>query len=1168
MLSHLRFHRRGHSNPSSPYPDQPPSPSFSGGQLSPYVNDNLSPHDGRPPSPGSSSTMPPSLPPIARVTSADPDLSSSRQNDFNTTPHLEARSPQPLRSPYNNESGFIGGVALRNYRRDLEAQAAGRYQSIDSVSGVPNDGKQPHHQPRPVLSPIDTATSPAGHYVKPASFSTSTKVQGPGAPAIGRRPVGTRLTTEPASLSVHPSTSEPPKGKKSLPFLKNPMSGLLMRRKNNQNVPDLLPLPLRTGGEEPTYDPRIRGTRVHDFSAPRRKNIPQSESSLSILSAKSDQPSAKDSHFSPLSDGREGAPPADSPRLTSSISDPNRGGATIKSPSPISQSTSMPLQQADTLGTESSSEDAPPVPPKDDTPSSSMNSSRRSQAYSRDFSAIPRTNASVRTTLSKKISLSEASNRDTISSLPRHMKSTSSRFSFDMIGAAKAEKLLEERHRQRYVEKNMEEENNGPRDSRFDDFDEDAFDYDAMMDDDGFEERIPGVNADYDDDAGFEEEIPMVNTDYDEDDYLVDEDDPNNDQENFAGFVFSRSNPSSSLASPQSAGMMITPRDAEGRVIGFAVTQHSPHNATLPISPHQPSPLFQASNAESSGLGIQGMDFPATSVAEVVAPGLVADLPPGASQGHPGDDLYFDNGMVGFEDEFAEDLAASPEWDTAPFDESIFDNIDTDKYGRPIPGAFAQAQSLRQAALQTDVKRESDIASQLSAHSAAHSTAHTSLSADFQKSREDGRGSVGSVSSAAEVVPPDVTGTQNHSVAVYQAALAAAAYEAAASGKFQRQASPPRDDSITLSDQMSNRSPVQEDDFVVESVEENYLDTHSYEALDDYELDDDAIIAEANASALANDSDGWYGQEFGFYAKPTNQQHGSHNGSSSTAYEYSNGGFFGPKGLPNLARTMSGRLVSREPNLTPITERSEYSNRNSIMSSLGMPGFGPGTPIQSPGLAQLAMMAERGDDQMSLSALMRLRSKAWGGSQASLSSSREGSPRSEYSPWGANGAPNVAPVGGHARKNSVFSTMSRDSEAGSISGSPTLTMGMSYLASPPPPLPSQSEFMMNSRGSHRNSLRSEASYPPVLEVEIPSHTDVHDGPLSAVSEVSSSECTSASAATRRPGMGHRHKGSADSISYMKEEDCGETRWVMERRRTAETGEVEILEREVVEGGRI
>jgi hypothetical protein len=51
-------------------------------------------------------------------------------------------------------------------------------------------------------------------------------------------------------------------------------------------------------------------------------------------------------------------------------------------------------------------------------------------------------------------------------------------------------------------------------------------------------------------------------------------------------------------------------------------------------------------------------------------------------------------------------------------------------------------------------------------------------------------------------------------------------------------------------------------------------------------------------------------------------------------------------------------------------------------------------------------------------------------------------------------------------------------------------------------------------------------------------------------------------------MGHRHKGSADSVSYIKEEDSGETRWVVERRRTAESGEIEILGRQIIEGGRI
>tara|TARA_R110002033_G_scaffold135462_1_gene174997 strand:- start:168 stop:428 length:261 start_codon:yes stop_codon:yes gene_type:complete len=47
---------------------------------------------------------------------------------------------------------------------------------------------------------------------------------------------------------------------------------------------------------------------------------------------------------------------------------------------------------------------------------------------------------------------------------------------------------------------------------------------------------------------------------------------------------------------------------------------------------------------------------------------------------------------------------------------------------------------------------------------------------------------------------------------------------------------------------------------------------------------------------------------------------------------------------------------------------------------------------------------------------------------------------------------------------------------------------------------------------------------------------------------------------------HRYTGSAESISYTKDEDpAGGPRWILERRRTGEDGEVE-LEREVVKGG--
>ncbi len=152
-----------------------------------------------------------------------------------------------------------------------------------------------------------------------------------------------------------------------------------------------------------------------------------------------------------------------------------------------------------------------------------------------------------------------------MSALPRHMKSTSSRFSFDMIGAAKQEKLLEERHRQRAAER-LTPDPRDPRDSSFDEYDED-FDYDAMMEDDGLEEMIPGVNADY------EDEEDILEEEFEGGDLEAEMEDPDNDQENFAGFVFQRSNPPSSITSPHTPGMLATPRDATGRVIGYALTK-------------------------------------------------------------------------------------------------------------------------------------------------------------------------------------------------------------------------------------------------------------------------------------------------------------------------------------------------------------------------------------------------------------------------------------------------------------------------------------------------------------------------------------------------------------------------------------------------------------------
>ncbi|KAI1780694.1 hypothetical protein F4818DRAFT_396501 [Hypoxylon cercidicola] len=1148
MLSHLRFHRRGPSNPSSPVPENNP---WDTGSLQPA---QLVPEDGIPtpeirprsatsvpfahghgqppsqsvpilsqphPQPKSPPQpqqyqQPPVLPPIARISSADSDLSLDLGN-FDSRQREESK-PLP-RSPYNEGSGFIGGLALQNYRREQQAL---RPSSIDRNATKVSDPALFNTHAGAGMANFSNHPPPPARPVKTASsFATSAPPQN--AAATGKRPPGVRMTSEPQVLQSQAAVPDAPRGKKSLPFLKNPLPTLLMRRKTSQNMPELT-LPLRRHDEEPSYDPRIKGTRVHDFSAPRPRKVVSSGEPTSLGVEKPRQDT-----ISP----------------------------TIEYSSPITE--------------------APPVPPKDDTSQSTRTSSTYSQTISIDATLSQksrdsgdsrpnvefkndrnsqRRKSSIPTSLmSLSRNVSEASARDVLSSLPKHMKSTSSRFSFDMVGAAKQEKLLEERHRQRQQDRKADE-SLGPRDSRFDEFDEDAFDYDAMDYDDDLEERIPGVNADYDE----------------EDDGFEGIDDPDNDQENFAGFVFQRSNPASELTSPHSTGLLPTPRDASGNVIGYAMTEEAstvPHHSDSSL-PDQSEVLTEqpSERVTPTGLGIQGFEAASEEMShqqqphELVQPRTL----------NKDDELYFNDGLIHDFD---------GEGDGSAFDESIFDLDDTDKYGRPIPGLFANALSQRKA-VQEAKKRESDITSRLSAQSAlSPSTAHTSLSADLQSKPTGPDAGEEKILSAEEQRSsvPGLHTTEQDQIVAYQAALAAAAHQAAASGKFRRDSSPTPPAELTITSPTTSGSSQSHSH--PEELNDYEYDNELSSGLDDYELDDDDIIAEANASALANDSDGWYGQEFGFYSAPTplNTHHTASVLTEKNLYHYSHGGYFGPSGVN---RSTSGRIVSREPNLTPITERSEYSNRNSIMS-LGVPqSANPSAPLQSPGLAQLAMMAD--DDNMSLSALLRLRSKAWGGSQASLVSSRDGSPSDRNgaaSPWNQE----QLGISSHGRKNSAFSIFSQESTGpGSDAGSPTLTLSMPGIPNntiPPLGMPSNSNPVSATSPIGApvfSPIQSSSVCPPVFE-------DEELSPLDERKTEGGSANTSASGtlkksfnenmspvigmpSQKKPGMGHRHRGSADSISYTKEEESGEIRWIMERRRTAESGEIEILGRQIVDRGRI
>ncbi|KAI0205447.1 hypothetical protein F4808DRAFT_409257 [Astrocystis sublimbata] len=1122
-MLHLRFHRRTPSNPTSPVLDrascdtaalQPahlvPADGVPAPDVRPRPDTSLaSAHHAHGQPPARSQTQaqpharrddnPPVLPPIARVVSADSAQSVYGQDAYLDSDQTPRDDPKPLpqpqpRPPTREQPGFIGGLALENYSRGNEATHA----ALPGSSPLPPAAAS-GRQPVPAKAPraMSSFTGPAN--------SQST-------PPLGKRPPGARMASDPPATSNPPVAREPSKAKKGLPFLKNPMSTLLLRRKTSQSIPDLS-LPLRKRPEEPAYDPRIRGTVVHDFSAPRpRRPTPQQGAVGSHESATGR--TSGDGHL------QHGSPSA-----------PTR---------------------------------APPVPPKDDHVDSVRTAHRLSTRHSTDPSpaqgsrSLPErqsagaqadeqvvaaamrksTAASFRSSVSRKASA--ASTTNTISAIPKHMKSTSSRFSFDMIASAEQEKILEERHRQRQQDK-FSGLPSDRRDSRFDEFDEDSFDYDAMDCDDDLEERIPGVNADLDD--------------YEEDAFGA-ADDPDNDQDNFAGFVFQRSDPTSLITSPFSPGPIPTPRDADGHVIGYAETgdvsglEPSPQPYSSRVA--EPDPSVNHHNEITTGLGIQGLGQAAESP-EAMAERLHINDKRHLNED---DELYFNGGMHNFEGE----------GDGSAFDESIFDLNDTDQYGRPIPGMFPQALAQRNAAVEAK-KRDSGMTSRLSGQSVvSQSTAHTSLSVDMRSKsgytqHDDADYSHVLQQHQAPQLLPGQEDAGYLAALPSPEALVSHLHMAAASGKFRRDSSPdPPTDLIVTSPTASGPSHP-DPDTTDEDPLAGYEDDDFSAGLDEYEEDDDPIIAEANASALANDYDGFYEQEFGFYSNPLPpSRHPSQKSAGENIYQYSNGGYFAPSGV---ARTTSGRVVSREPSLTPITERSEYSNRNSMMSIGWSPAPTNSGAIQSPGLAQLAMMAE--DHDMSLHALMMLRNRAWGGSQASVSSSRDGSP------YERNGA--ISPLNQETnttdRKNSAFSLYSQGSTcADSDAGSPTLTAIPNLTTNPIPPLAIPTGLAASPVSAPVFSpMLGTTTFSPLSEVEEPASPEsthkIAQGP-----DEPTTPTLGVSPHQQRPSMGHRHKGSAGSISYVKEQDGNESRWILERRRTGERGETEVLEREVVGGGRI
>ncbi|MCJ1294224.1 hypothetical protein MMC34_005781 [Xylographa carneopallida] len=671
--------------------------------------------------------------------------------------------------------------------------------------------------------------------------------------------------------------------------------------------------------------------------------------------------------------------------------------------------------------------------------------------------------------------------------LPKHFKSNASRFSFDLagVGSSTQEKLLEERHRQKNaprrhgsmssrVSASMNTVGGLGEEDGEDEFMVEDDEYDGLL-----EERIPGVNADADDD--------MSNK-------------------------FDAISRAAMVGLPQHT---YTPNEAAIRL--YEDFTHHP-NLDTPRALGIP-------DGKQDRLSVQDNQLAASSVSDDHTAGDLAASQHSLEHIHESsiqrpqkrvyeDDLYFDDGMI---DQFEN-------WDSTTFDESVFDDDTSRIYGMPLRDLKPLPNIIESSSAETSQQSTRPISAE-SGSKAYHAlvnvdpetTTNLVVLANTLPVRTKSL-----INKAASAPSFDQSiGLTSDNLAAYHSALASAAEAAARDGRFDRKLSLDEGEQevqdyssvpkphVSFDEQKMRQARAIPEAFVVED------DANDFEF--DDEQEDDAIISAANAEALENDEEGFYGREFGFFA------HASGSGEA----QYANGGYFGPAGIDGLKRSHSGKANFQEPSLTPITERSEWSQRNSMVS-LPMQGlYSPSLP--TPGLAQLADAMQYEDDDMSLSALLKLRRGAFGGSNTSLVSSgshKTGSPQSYLPP--TPGAALSSALSGSHLVSSGYSLVGKDEMASGPdlhNGSLTLTLQTQGLMIAQP-----GSLQDRSSGSDSSPRRRNA-------VKGPGHS--------------------------------RSSSGTESVSYVKElDEEGAGRWVLEKRWMAEGGQIEILGRQVVEGGRI
>ncbi|KAL4808317.1 hypothetical protein BDV18DRAFT_134688 [Aspergillus unguis] len=903
------------------------------------------------------------------------------------------REPSTLTSPLNNPRSHTSPGTPDQIPSHSKPSTPSRTSSgKDRLNPLAVDG-----QPRRSISP---GMAPSGH----RRFRTSPDVS-PGSNISSSQkehrfegPTSRRQTER----DVQSGEPVPPKSGKTMLHLLNPMA-LLAKRRSHQ-IAGLRPEDVNKGTRSVVpaipddYDPRIRGNIVHDFSAPRpRRQV----SSAAVLRREQIGPSGS-------SDAAIYELPGDEPKVTnndqkSPYSPPSDSSKKHSDHSPVFTEHFEDDKRA--LQVESKAYLQSPLltdPANRDRDSHSLPVfARKLPSSITDHEKLPvdLPKSSPEAEVADDSASNVGEDSDTIEAevppqtfgLPKHFKSNASRFSFDMsgVGSSTQEKLLEEKHKEKEAARKAEARLNGEFSDLEDDYDNDMFD-----DMDGLEEEIPGVNV-ADDDDEFKDFSgpgnvwnkswlapnlspvvaspvqPEVSTSQGQSEVS------SSQVDHLHSSKQEGPNQSEELLSPEGS---IPPDDVSESSKTFLRESTDLSNIPLQTIPDEDDMYFD--DGEFGDLETEKADdkFDESIFDDPASPLYDRKQPPASVQSQSNavgeassmplrtipdeDDLYFDDGEFG-------ELDAQGTGNQ--FDESIFDDPSSHLYERKQPTAQVQPQH----------------AESISGPDSVDGLKHASSTAsDYHQGFAPRR--YGSV--AGNMPNPELANSHSgilseHNLEAFHSALANAANLSASKGHLEHTASisersMAQESALTTDSQpglVSDESRVSQAMDMV-SFDEVFED-FNYDDNDD-SLYDDPIIAAANAEALTMDDEGVYGHEFGFYA----QAYGTGTGS-----ELTNGGYFGPRGAEGISRSHSGLNKLREP-LTPITEYSgDWSARNSIYSVTAHGVAHSNQSVSSPGLAQLVDLNNL-DDEMSLSALMKLRRDAWGGSNGSLRSSSASPP--------------------------------------------------------------------------------------------------------------------------------------------------------------------------------